>query len=78
MPNEIRVQQSYYAEGKHEFDGQISFSKFSYKSSQCDKRSNYYPLVVHAVCQNPSVPNSHYSRILYFDFNMSSAAVRLI
>jgi len=51
---------------------------FRTTTSTCNKRRRYFPLVVHAICQNPQVPGYSYSRILYFEFNTSSAEIRLI
>mmetsp|Transcript_11503 Transcript_11503/g.15525 ORF Transcript_11503/g.15525 Transcript_11503/m.15525 type:complete len:100 (+) Transcript_11503:457-756(+) len=67
-----------FAMGKHVFNGSVAFNMFRTTTSAGDRRRKYFPLVVHAVCQNPQVPNYSYSRILHFEFSISSASLRLI
>ena len=64
--------------GKHDFVGQVAFNMFRANSAVCDRRKRYYPLVIQATCMNQSDPNYSYTRILYLDFNLASAAARLV
>jgi len=68
-----------YPQGKHEYSGStINFAHFRNKTATCDKRSKYFPIVIEAVCANPMELNYGYTRLIYLEFNMASAQIRLI
>ena len=63
-------------QGSHEYRGLVNFGAYSNNSAMCDRRKQYYPLVIQATCMNPTVAGYFHQRILYFEFNLATAVIR--